>query len=108
MHGMVHVTGGGFWENVPRVLVDDTHAACIDMDSWRWPEVFAWMQQAGNIETSEMLKTFNCGIGFILVVAEDQAEAVTRALTEAGEAPLTIGSIVPHDTEVSASQFLAR
>ena len=107
VHAMVHVTGGGFLENVPRVLVDDSHAALIDIDSWQWPEVFAWMQQAGNIETTEMLKTFNCGIGFILVVSKDTEEAVVASLTEAGEQPVSIGRIVTGDTQPDSNQFLA-
>lgn len=108
VHGMVHVTGGGFLENVPRVLTDESQAALIEMDSWQWPDVFAWLQQAGNIETREMLKTFNCGIGFILVVDADQQAAVSAALKAQGEQPTTIGRIVPADTQPQNNQFLAR
>ena len=108
VHGMVHVTGGGFLENVPRVLVNEQHGALIDMDSWNWPDVFAWMQQAGNIQTEEMLKTFNCGIGFILVVKADAQDSVMDALLAQGEAPVEIGKIVPQDTQAQSHQFLAR
>lgn len=108
VHGMVHITGGGFWENVPRVLNNPEHAALLDMDAWQWPEVFAWLQQAGNIETAEMMRTFNCGIGFVLVVAPDQADAVSAALSEAGESPVVIGEIVSADTEPGPGKYLAR
>ncbi len=66
------------------------------------------MQQAGNIETAEMLKTFNCGIGFIMVVAPEQQDQVVAALEANGEHPRVIGKIVPTGTEPAANQFLAR
>ena len=61
---MAHITGGGFWENIPRVLPENTQAR-INSQSWQWPEVFNWLQQAGNVSTHEMYRTFNCGVGFI-------------------------------------------
>ena len=78
VNAMVHITGGGFYENIPRVFNDPNHAALIDIDAWQWPEIFSWLQQAGNIEQTEMLTTFNCGIGFT-IVPEDQADRVYRA-----------------------------
>lgn len=108
VHGMVHVTGGGFLENIPRVLTNDRHAALIDLDAWAWPEVFSWLQQAGNIQTEEMLQTFNCGIGFILVVNAEQKAAVMAGLVAAEESPVEIGRIVPVGSEVGSQQFLAR
>ncbi len=108
VHAMVHVTGGGFYENVPRVLHDPNLAALIDLDAWRWPEVFNWLQQAGNIETREMLTTFNCGLGFLLVVEAAAAEAVADGLRQAGESPLTVGRIVSADTVASGSEMLLR
>lgn len=108
VHAMVHITGGGFYENVPRVLNQPHHAALIDMDSWQWPEVFAWLQQAGNIEQREMLTTFNCGIGFLLIVAAANADACMAVLREQGEAPVKIGEIVSADTQASSQQMLVR
>ncbi len=108
VHAMVHITGGGFYENVPRVLNDAGLAALIDLDSWQRPELFAWLQQAGNIDEREMLTTFNCGIGFLLVVSAADAEQTLATLTDAGEAPVTVGQIVGADTAPAANQILVR
>ena len=105
---MVDVTGGGFYDTVPRVLHKTDHAALIDMDSWHWPDVFSWLQQAGNIAEREMLTTFNCGIGFLLILPAEQATAAMDQLTSLGENPITIGKIVPVDTVASDSQMLIR
>ena len=106
IHGMVHITGGGFYENIPRILPNEKVAALIDTDSWTWPEVFSFLQQSGNIEHREMLTTFNCGIGFMLIVDQASQEAVTHALSEAGEKPQVIGRIVPASTEPTSTQIL--
>ena len=82
------------------------HAALIDTDSWQWPDVFAWLQQAGNIEQREMLTTFNCGIGFLLIVGADDAEPCMQLLRERGEAPVRIGQIVSADTAPGSNQIL--
>ena len=108
VNGMVHVTGGGFYENVPRVLNNPEHAALIDVDSWRWPDVFSWLQQAGNIAEREMLTTFNCGIGFLLIVPAESAPEAMSQLTALGEAPITIGKIVSVDATASDNQMLIR
>jgi phosphoribosylformylglycinamidine cyclo-ligase len=97
VHAVCHVTGGGFYENVPRVLPDDL-GADIDVDAWEAPPVFAWLAEAGGIEPNEMFRTFNCGIGMILAVAEDRADDVLDALARAGEAPVPIGRIGRRDT----------
>ncbi|MFA5900390.1 MAG: phosphoribosylformylglycinamidine cyclo-ligase [Hyphomicrobium sp.] len=97
-HGAVkalaHITGGGLTENVPRVL-PETVAARIDLGSFPAPPVFDWLARTGRLSDAEMLKTFNCGIGMVLVVAGAEAEGVVRSLQEAGEAPYVIGAIVP-------------
>ena len=62
VHAIAHLTGGGFWENIPRVLPDNTQAV-IDESSWQWPAVFNWLQTAGNVSHHEMYRTFNCGVG---------------------------------------------
>ena len=104
VNGMVHITGGGFYENIPRVFSDPHHAALIDLDSWRRPDVFAWLQQAGNISDEEMLTTFNCGLGLLLIVDEEHCNAAIETLRDEGEAPIVVGEIVTAGTEVGPGQ----
>lgn len=92
VNAISHITGGGFWENIPRVLPKNTKAV-IEQNSWQWPEVFSWLQEAGNVETHEMLRTFNCGVGLILAVHEDDVEATLISLRQSGEKAWLIGSI---------------
>jgi phosphoribosylformylglycinamidine cyclo-ligase len=92
VHGLVHVTGGGLIENPPRIYGDDL-AMRIDLDAWTPPPVFGWLAEVGGIEGREMLKTFNCGLGMLIVVAPDGVEAATEALRAAGEDPAVIGRI---------------
>ena len=92
VHALAHITGGGLTENLPRVLPDDLGAQ-IDLASWALPPVFAWMAEVGQIETAEMLKTFNAGIGMVLVVAADRADALTALLTDAGETVHRLGQV---------------
>jgi len=89
---MAHITGGGLLENVHRMFADDL-VAQIDGDAWRRPAIFDWLQQAGHVESHEMTRTFNCGIGFVLVVAEDDVERTLTALAGAGESAMRIGSV---------------
>jgi phosphoribosylformylglycinamidine cyclo-ligase len=91
---LAHITGGGLSENVPRMLPDSV-AARIDLSSFAAPAVFGWLAQTGRLPDAEMLKTFNCGIGMVLVVRKSETDAVVRTLQEAGEAPFVIGEIVP-------------
>ena len=90
--GMAHITGGGLTENIPRVLPDDVTAA-IDRKSWQAPTVFAWLQQHGQVDAQEMARTFNCGIGMVLIVAAEHAEAAEKFLRDAGEIVFMIGAI---------------
>ena len=92
VHALAHITGGGLTENLPRVLPDGL-GADIDLDSWTPPPVFDWMAQTGSMAQSELLKTFNCGIGMILVVAPDEAEALTALLAEMGEDVTRLGQV---------------
>jgi phosphoribosylformylglycinamidine cyclo-ligase len=93
VHGLAHITGGGITENPPRVLPEGL--ACeIDLGSWQLPPVFRWLAQTANMAEAELLKTFNCGIGMILVVAEDRAEALTDLLQGEGETVTRLGQIV--------------
>lgn len=98
LHAMSHITGGGLTDNLPRVLPDHL-AASIDTSSWEFSELFTWLQKEGNIAQSEMYRTFNCGVGFVIVVPQDQAEAAVNTLTEAGENAWQIGNMVSRETD---------
>jgi phosphoribosylformylglycinamidine cyclo-ligase len=90
--GMAHITGGGITENVPRVLPAGLTAE-IKKGSWTMPPLFTWLQAQGNVTDSEMYKTFNCGIGMVVIVAKEQAAAAQKLLSDAGESVFEIGSI---------------
>lgn len=90
--GMAHITGGGLLENVPRILQPDL-TAVLDKSSWTMPPLFQWLQEAGNIVPNEMYRTFNCGIGMAVVVAESDAARATQLLQAAGETVYRIGRI---------------
>ena len=92
VHGLAHITGGGLTENLPRVLPQGL-GATIDLSSWRLPPVFEWLAREGGIAEAEMLKTFNCGIGMVLVVAADRAEALAGELAQAGETVTRLGQV---------------
>ena len=92
VHGLAHITGGGLPENLPRVLPVDVDAI-LDLDSWKYPPVFRWLQEQGNVEESEMLRTFNCGIGMVVCVPPEQADEAARLLEAAGETVYRIGRI---------------
>ena len=107
IRGMCHVTGGGFVENVPRMFGERTGlAADIDLDAWQRPEVFHFLQQAGNVAEAEMLRTFNLGIGFIVCVAAEDATQVVAELEGAGEKVWRIGKVVPAGASVSPGHLL--
>ncbi len=90
--GMAHITGGGITGNVPRVLPEDC-TAVIDAKSWTWPAVFQWLQQQGNVALAEMHRTFNCGIGMVVVVDAADADAAMAFLTAQGEKVYHLGEI---------------
>ena len=90
--GMVHVTGGGFYDNIPRIL-PETVTARIAFDSWNRLPVFDWLRTAGNLSWPEMLQIFNCGVGFVLVVDATDSRAVVEVLTDKGEKAWEIGTI---------------
>ena len=92
IHGLAHITGGGLLENIPRVLPGDCHAI-VDASAWELPPLFAWLQAGGSIEPEELARTFNCGIGMVVVVAADEADTVAAALAQAGETVHRIGRI---------------
>lgn len=90
--GMAHITGGGFTENIPRVIPKGLKAV-IKKGSWKMPPVFKLIQDGGSISEDEMLRTFNCGIGFIMVVREKDAEKTMARIKKLGERPYLIGTI---------------
>ena len=92
VHALSHITGGGFWENIPRVLPESAKAV-IKGDSWQWPAIFNWLQENGNIATHEMYRTFNCGVGMVLVVPADKLEKSLEILQAQGENAWHIGEI---------------
>jgi phosphoribosylformylglycinamidine cyclo-ligase len=91
--GLAHITGGGLTENLPRALPKGL-AAEVDLSTWSLPPIFGWMADAANIDIGEMLKTFNCGVGMIVIAPSSSSAAVMQALTEAGEAPIVIGQLI--------------
>ena len=92
IHALAHITGGGLTENIPRVLPKHTHAN-INYDSWTWPEIFQWLQQTGNISHEEMVKSFNVGVGMVLVVNADETARTLNILTQLGETATIIGEV---------------
>ena len=90
--GMSHITGGGLTENVPRMLPDGCGAE-IDLAAWTLPPVFQWLAGRGGMAQSELLKTFNAGIGMVLAVPSDRADAARTLLTEAGETVIALGHV---------------
>lgn len=90
--GMAHITGGGITENVPRVLPDNV-VAQIDAKSWQLPKLFQWLQAEGNVAAQEMYRTFNCGVGMVVIVAAEHADAAAALLRAEGETVYTLGSI---------------
>ena len=94
--GLAHITGGGITENIPRILGGSNDAE-IDTNSWQRGPIFDWLAETGNIETAEMRRTFNCGVGMVVVVNARDADASIRALNKQGEQAWQIGRIVTGD-----------
>ena len=92
VHGLAHITGGGLTENIPRVIPDGL-GVVLNAKAWTRPEVFDWLQQAGNIAAAEMYRTFNCGIGMTVMVGPEQADKALQMLREHGEQPVVIGEV---------------
>jgi phosphoribosylformylglycinamidine cyclo-ligase len=90
--GLAHITGGGLLENIPRILPDGCHAD-IDASRWALPPIFGLLQTGGQVAPEEMARTFNCGIGMVVMVAPGQADAVANKLESAGERVFEIGRI---------------
>ncbi|WP_306151013.1 phosphoribosylformylglycinamidine cyclo-ligase [Roseovarius sp. MMSF_3281] len=92
VHALAHITGGGLTENLPRVLPDDL-GADVDLSTWELPPVFKWLQATGGMAEAEMLKTFNCGIGMILVVKPDHVKDLVTLLEVEGETVSKLGTV---------------
>ncbi|HET7833833.1 MAG TPA: phosphoribosylformylglycinamidine cyclo-ligase [Gallionella sp.] len=102
--GMAHITGGGLLENIPRVLPENV-VAQLDGKAWQTPKLFDWLQQMGGVEQQEMYRTFNCGIGMVVIVSRNDADAALAQLNAAGETATIIGAIrarvgAEHQTQV--------
>lgn len=92
--GMVHVTGGGITDNLPRTLPDGL-AVEVDLDAWSAPPIFKFLKETGDVPDPEMLRTFNCGMGYLVVVSADEEEKALDAFSQAMELPKVIGRIIP-------------
>jgi phosphoribosylformylglycinamidine cyclo-ligase len=96
VHALAHITGGGLTENLPRVLPEGM-GATIDLGAWELPGVFRWLAETASMEERELLKTFNCGIGMIIVVAADKADEIATLLAGEGETVTRIGSVTSNE-----------
>ncbi len=105
VHGLAHITGGGITENPPRVMPEGL-ACAIDLSSWELPPVFRWLATTANMAEPELLKTFNCGIGMMLVVAEDRAADLSDLLTTQGETVFTLGRVIKGEGVVYKGRLL--
>ena len=99
IHGMVHITGGGFYENVPRILPENCDAE-VNAESWEVPVVFKKLQEWGNVPWKEMYRTFNMGVGMSVVVKKEDADKAVRILNLAGENAYVMGEIVKSDNKI--------
>ncbi|MBN3860264.1 phosphoribosylformylglycinamidine cyclo-ligase [Neisseriaceae bacterium PsAf] len=90
--GMAHITGGGLLENIPRILPENTQVV-LQQDNWKIPKLFTWLQNAGNIEMQELYRTFNCGIGMVLIIDQSQAAKTIEILQNLGETVFTLGEV---------------
>ncbi len=97
VNALAHITGGGITENIPRSLPEHTKA-CLDKGSWRRPAIFDWLQSHGNISEDEMLRTFNCGIGMVVIVPDEQKQSALDLLNDSGEQASVIGHVAEHNS----------
>jgi phosphoribosylformylglycinamidine cyclo-ligase len=95
-----HITGGGLPGNLPRVLPKGVVAA-LDARAWGVPPVFAWLARAGGVAAEEMLRVFNCGVGMVVVVGAEQADAAIALFAEGGETATRIGAVEPGEGEAA-------
>lgn len=105
LDGLAHITGGGISENIIRVIPDDLGLE-IDLAAWSFPAVFEWLQNRGQIETTEMLRTFNCGIGLVILVDGETVDEISRALKSAGETVYLLGRVVEQHKSGSRVSYI--
>ncbi|EDP99747.1 phosphoribosylformylglycinamidine cyclo-ligase [Shewanella benthica] len=105
VHAMAHITGGGFWENIPRALPDDCKAV-VKGDSWQWPSIFNWLMKNGNIAEFEMYRTFNCGVGMVVALPSEKVEAALELLNAEGEQAWLIGDIAKRNGDEEQVEIL--
>ena len=105
LDGMAHITGGGISENIIRVIPDELGLE-VDLSAWELPAVFNWLQSNGQIDESEMLRTFNCGIGMVVLVREDSVAGICRALKSAGETVCQLGRVVERTKSESRVTYI--
>jgi len=105
VHAIAHITGGGFTENIPRVLPDNA-CARLQANSWIKPAIFDWLQEQGNVEESEMHRTFNCGIGMVLAIKSSDAESALEVLRSHGTEACIIGEIAAPKHDEAAVQIV--
>ena len=103
--GMAHITGGGLLDNVPRILQKGLTAR-LQRDAWQMPPLFQWLQQQGGVADTEMHRVFNCGIGMVVVVPADQADAVAATLREQGETVSVLGEIVAQQDGMAQTEVV--
>lgn len=104
INALCHITGGGFPDNIPRILPEGVGVR-LDLDAIPVPPVFGWLARTGGVAQAEMLRTFNCGIGMIVVASADKAEAVMERLRQAGESPVRIGETIAHESGEPVTTF---
>lgn len=107
VHAMSHITGGGFQENIPRVLPEQMKAI-INTDSWQWPAIFQWLQQQGNVATAEMFRTFNCGVGLMIVLPAETADSALALLNAEGEQAWLIGEVAERQQQEAQVEFIGQ
>lgn len=105
VHALAHITGGGLTENLPRVLPEN-HNAMIELQSWQWPEIFNFLQQQGNVEQQEMLRTFNCGVGMVAVIDEQSMNQAQQILDNIGIDSWCLGRIEKTENTKAEVKYL--
>ena len=93
VHAISHITGGGLLENIPRVMPGHLSAK-LDSTSWTQPEIFQWIQDQGNIDSTEMYRVLNCGVGMVVVISKDSSNEAINHLNACGENAWLIGEVV--------------
>jgi phosphoribosylformylglycinamidine cyclo-ligase len=93
VHGIAHITGGGFYENVPRMFPEGLTAE-MDISAWKRPDLFDWLKKLGDLQLDDMFHTFNMGIGMVIAVAPVDVEKAVETLKASGETPIIVGKVV--------------